>query len=263
MGNQETRKAINYDFSTKLIENNMSEMEIKGTYRKAYYYMGKYLEMNGFEHTQESGYTSIEPMSLADVNDVIIEITNEIPYLKDAIKSIYVTSVGNTYDITDILKNEHDIQIINKNSLYEFDKKYETNLSNEEKEQRTIRFDLSGELLEQAFIKENIDCDTTIAYDWLKKYWCDELNYTHEQRSVYMTPKEKTNAEIIQDLLKFSNDLPYIAECFSSVQATNVGEIYDFTDIANNGTNTILEIEKENIYKQIEMKLDKDNNLYY
>ena len=31
-----TRKALNFDFSTKDIQNNMIEMEINGTYRKAY-----------------------------------------------------------------------------------------------------------------------------------------------------------------------------------------------------------------------------------
>ncbi len=255
-----TRKALNFDFNTILIQENMSTLQIQSTYRKAYYDIEKYLLANGFEHVQESAYTSVEPISFQEVEDIIENIIQEMPYLKDAIKSMEVTSVGKTYEVTEILKNEHKIEIVNDEELYKLDKNYGTKLSKNENKRRSIRFDLNGDLLEEVFERENIDCDTTIAYKWIEKYF-EELGYSHEQGSVYMTPDKKTNAQIMEDLLKFSHDLPHVAECFDSVQVTNVGRKYNVTSIANGQTEYN---EKDtNLYQQNEMSIDKDNNVTY
>ena len=44
----ETRKALNFDFNTHFITDNMSRMEISRAYRKAYYAIGQYLSNNGY-----------------------------------------------------------------------------------------------------------------------------------------------------------------------------------------------------------------------
>ncbi len=81
----ETRKALNFDFNTHFITDNMSKMQIQGVYNKAYYDIRKYLTSNGFEHTQESGYTSIEPIGYASVQTLVEDLTTEIPYLRNSI----------------------------------------------------------------------------------------------------------------------------------------------------------------------------------
>lgn len=260
----ETCKALNFDFITHYITDNMSEMEINGSYTKAYYDIRKYLKNNGFEHTQESAYTSIKPISYAKVQTLVEELVNNIPYLKDAIKSFQVSSIERTYDVTEMLHKEHSIEVVKPTNLYKLQTTYGLQIDDTKVGQKSIRFDLSGELLKQNFEKENIDLDITNAYKWVEKYF-KELGYSHEQGSVYLTPIGIKDSEVIKHLIKFSEELPYVAESFSSVQITNIESTYDITDLANGRlkndkikSNDNLEIQSS---KQMKMEVNKDNSL--
>ena len=68
--------------------------------------------------------------------------------------------------------------------------------------QKSIRFDLSGDLLKQKFKEENITYDTTIAYDWLKNPF-EGLGYIHEQDNIYKTTENRKDLEVIRDLIHF------------------------------------------------------------
>ena len=253
-----TYKALNFDFDIHLIQDNLNEMELEGSYRKAYYAISKYLQNNGFSHKQESAYTSDNPMSFQKIKDLIGNLTEEIPYLENAIKSMQVTSVGRTYEVTELLQIEHNLEIVKPENLYKLESDYEIELDSSLKGLRSIRFDFSGEMLKEKFVENEIDLDTTVAYDWVKKYFT-ELGYSHEQGSVYKTPSEKTDLQILTDLLKFSEELPYLAESFKSVQVTDVGRTFDLTKIAN-GTIKETVIGDENI-RIDEIQTNNENNL--
>ena len=53
------RKGINFDLDTEALK----EHYPKGDWHNAYYDVRAYLERNGFEHIQESGYHSVEIMT--------------------------------------------------------------------------------------------------------------------------------------------------------------------------------------------------------
>ena len=270
MGKSSSRKALNFDLDTKLIESNLSDMGIeKPDYHKAYYELRKYLEDNGFEHTQESAYTSVKGMTLASIKDLAENITDEIPYLKGTIKSMHTTSVHKTYDITEMMQNEHEIKIIDENVLSDLNVKYGIETS-DNSYKRSIRFDFDGEALKNKFEELGIENNTTIAYDIIKKHFTN-LGYEHKQGSVYLSTDNKTNSDIIEDVLKFSNEHEPLADCFSSFQITTVGRNYNITTIANGEvvnqaeSDTSLNEEQETIFQKsekiIESNISKDFDL--
>ena len=70
------------------------------------------------------------------------------------------------------------------------------------------------------------------SYKIAEKYFTS-LGYSRDQRSVYLTNSEKTDAEILEDVLNFSDQHYYLEESFSSFQITSVGRKHDITDMAN------------------------------
>lgn len=254
-----TRKALNFDFKTKDIQENMDELQINGTYRKAYRDVNKYFEKNGIIHSQESSYTSRDKISYSKIYDLIEGLTTEIPYLKDAVKSFHVTEVGRTHDITEMLSNEHNVEIIKPENLYKLETNYGINVDDTKPEQRSIRFDFSGELLRQKFEEYGLTNDYRDAYKVAKKYFT-EIGYSHEQGSVYITPNKKIDSEILKDVINFSEQYPYLGESFSSFQITSVGRKHDITDIANGKQSTIS--KNNELYEQIEFKIDKETNSF-
>ena len=60
-----TRKAINFDLSTNTLE----ELFGKGNTKKPYADIKKFMEENGFEHRQYSGYVSVEPKIKANIRN--------------------------------------------------------------------------------------------------------------------------------------------------------------------------------------------------
>lgn len=60
-----TRKAINFDLSTNTLE----ELFGKGNTKKPYSDIKHFMEKNGFEHSQYSGYVSKEPKTKANIRN--------------------------------------------------------------------------------------------------------------------------------------------------------------------------------------------------
>ena len=94
------RKAINFDIDTKKYE--------KHTGRKAptaYAEIKQFLKKNGFEHRQGSGYISIFEKPLPKVSQDLNNMGNTFPWLKHCIKRIDATSLGDRYDMLDVIKD--------------------------------------------------------------------------------------------------------------------------------------------------------------
>lgn len=240
----------------------MTEMGIEGPYEKyrtAYYDTSKYLRENEFSHPQYSGYTSKQPMTYQEVRDIIEDLSTKIPYLKDAVSSFHVTSVKRTYEVTEMLKNEHDLEILEPANLYKLETDYGLKIDDTKEEKRHIRFDYGMDLLEENFKKHEVDFDVSYAWKWTRKYW-EDIGFKHEQGSVYISPNKMTDSEIITHLLTFSKDYPHLTESFKSVQVTSIGRTYDITDLAN-GKLSHDEVKSNDVEKTNELQISNENNL--
>ena len=98
MRKKETKRAINFDLDTKELLKHF-----KNTHQ-AYSAIKVFMEDNGFEHRQYSGYVSTE------------KLNQKFKWLKDCIQKYDVTEIGATYDLKyifdDAKKQEKEI---NKN----------------------------------------------------------------------------------------------------------------------------------------------------
>lgn len=259
------RKAINFDFDTKILEENINNLQMGGTYRKAYSDIERYLKKHGFEHVQESSYTSKVPISYKKVLNLISDLTEQFPYMEGAFKSVITTSVNQTYDVTNLMNEEHDVKFTASSDLYEehyklksFGIKPNDNSTN----RKSIRFDFSGELLKEKYEEFGIESDIGTAYTVVKNYF-KKLGYSHEQGSVYISNDKKTDTQILKDILEFAEQNPHLKGAFKSVQISNVKGQYDITDIANYGKDTVEDKKDKTFSKQIEFKIDNDNGLSF
>lgn len=110
---KKTRKAINFDFDTNKLKEFYSN-----NYNNAYGDIRRYLEKNGFEHRQGSGYVSKNGMSLAEINNVVENMSVKFQWLADCVNKMDVTIVDKqSYNIleTIIAARNNDI---NKNQQY-------------------------------------------------------------------------------------------------------------------------------------------------
>ena len=88
-----TRKAINFDLDTKELMKHF-----KNTHQ-AYSAIKVFMEDNGFEHRQYSGYVSTNYISNAAITLVTNQLNKKFKWLKDCVQKYDVTEIGETYDL--------------------------------------------------------------------------------------------------------------------------------------------------------------------
>jgi len=105
------RKAINFDIDTKKYE------EYTGKHSPtAYTEIKRFLEKNGFEHRQGSGYISKESLDDRKVTAIIMNMALKLKWLKYCIKEIDVTNIGKQHSLIDIINKapiSNDLSEIN------------------------------------------------------------------------------------------------------------------------------------------------------
>ena len=107
--NRAVRIAINFDLSTKVLE----EIFGTGNTSKPYSDIKHFMETNGFIHRQYSGYVSVEPKTEADIALLAMKMSEELPWFGRAVegKEIDVTEIGKVYSIKDYyINSDKDIQ---------------------------------------------------------------------------------------------------------------------------------------------------------
>jgi virulence-associated protein VapD len=95
-------KAINFDLVTKRLNDTFGENKR----RKAYTLIRRFLEKNGFEHRQWSGYRSRDTMTYTEVLDVCTRLFFELPWLGDCAGKYDVTNIGKEFDMLGIMKDQ-------------------------------------------------------------------------------------------------------------------------------------------------------------
>ena len=111
------RKALNFDFDTKLLQIYYPNKH----YRQAYKDVKRFLKNNDFEWRQGSGYNSARAMSQLEVRRIAIALSQKFPWFIKCIKQFDVTDIGKDYSLVEFIKENSDERTI------EIDIKNDTN----------------------------------------------------------------------------------------------------------------------------------------
>lgn len=100
--NDNLKKGIYFDLDT----GRLKEVYKNGDWHNAYYELRSFLEKEGFEHIQGSGYHSINPMLESKAMDVVHTLTKKFPWLNECVKVCTIADVPKTTDITHVFAKE-------------------------------------------------------------------------------------------------------------------------------------------------------------
>lgn len=98
------RKAIHFDLDTATIEATFGKKNTSMAYRK----IRKFLESNGFAHSQYSGYMSLRPMSDLEVYRTYDMMKEALPWLEPCAQKIHVLVVADEFDLLGFSHEENE-----------------------------------------------------------------------------------------------------------------------------------------------------------
>lgn len=98
------RKAIHFDLDTATVEATFGKKNTSMAYRK----IRKFLESNGFAHSQYSGYMSLGPMSDLEVYRTYDMMKEALPWLEPCAQKIHVLVVADEFDLLGFSHEENE-----------------------------------------------------------------------------------------------------------------------------------------------------------
>ena len=98
------RKAIHFDLDTATVEATFGKKNTSMAYRK----IRKFLESNGFAHSQYSGYMSLRPMSDLEVYRTYDMMKEALPWLEPCAQKIHVLVVADEFDLLGFSHGENE-----------------------------------------------------------------------------------------------------------------------------------------------------------
>lgn len=98
-------KALNFDLDTKALEQHYPS----SSYRQAYRDISRFLQSNGFEHRQWSGYRSEQAMSDAEITLLVTRLNTRFPWLSKCVNRFDVTNIGKNYDLSPLFTDIADV----------------------------------------------------------------------------------------------------------------------------------------------------------
>ena len=98
------RKAIHFDLDTATVEATFGKKNTSMAYRK----IRKFLESNGFAHSQYSGYMSPRPMSDLEVYRTYDMMKEALPWLEPCAQKIHVLVVADEFDLLGFSHEENE-----------------------------------------------------------------------------------------------------------------------------------------------------------
>ncbi len=104
MPKADTRKAINFDLDTKELLKYFKDT------REPYSEIKNFMEANGFDHRQYSGYISKEPISELKIIGITEKLNEKFKWLKDCIQKYDVTEIGETFDLKYIFDKAREMK---------------------------------------------------------------------------------------------------------------------------------------------------------
>lgn len=98
------RKAIHFDLDTATVEATFGKKNTSMAYRK----IRKFLESNGFAHSQYSGYMSLRPTSDLEVYRTYDMMKEALPWLEPCAQKIHVLVVADEFDLLGFSHEENE-----------------------------------------------------------------------------------------------------------------------------------------------------------
>lgn len=98
------RKAIHFDLDTATVEATFGKKNTSMAYRKN----RKFLESNGFAHSQYSGYMSLKPMSDLEVYRTYDMMKEALQWLEPCAQKIHVLVVADEFDLLGFSHEENE-----------------------------------------------------------------------------------------------------------------------------------------------------------
>lgn len=102
---EDSRKAFHFDLSTKELRKHYPSDRAFG-WRKAWSDIRSFMEKNGFEHAQFSGYESIEPMGYDKAYAIMMSLSETYPWFEQCATAATYTDIGERFDVLKFFKNE-------------------------------------------------------------------------------------------------------------------------------------------------------------
>lgn len=103
------RKAFNFDLDNgKLEELYPSPSGSTTSYNNAWSKIKAFMEANGFEHSQYSGYESIHGMSYADAFSVLERLQETFPWFRECAQAATLTEIDKRHDVLEHLDHIND-----------------------------------------------------------------------------------------------------------------------------------------------------------
>ena len=93
-------KAINFDLDTHQLQ----EYYPGSNYRLAYEDLRRFFAYQNFSHRQDSGYTSNVKMTNADIYDLLGDLKQKFPWIKNCVRKMDSTNIGRQYDLAELLQ---------------------------------------------------------------------------------------------------------------------------------------------------------------
>ena len=100
------QKGIYFDLDSKLLERYYPKKD----WHNAYKDVRLFLEKEGFEHIQGSGYHSKDPLSEVKVMAIIHRMIKAMPWLEQCVNVCTISDVPITTDITHVFRRTKDIE---------------------------------------------------------------------------------------------------------------------------------------------------------
>lgn len=95
------RKAINFDLDIAALREHYPNRN----YLYAYKNISRFLEKEGFEHRQWSGYVSKEPLSDMQTHKILDAMFEKYVWLEQCVKKVDITNIGRTYDYLKVVSD--------------------------------------------------------------------------------------------------------------------------------------------------------------
>lgn len=93
-----SRKAFHFDLDDKRLKSLYPSDSVTG-YKRAWNDIRLFMEKNGFEHTQYSGYETVDGMSYYEAYSIFENLQATFPWFVESAQVATVTEVGERHDI--------------------------------------------------------------------------------------------------------------------------------------------------------------------
>lgn len=106
LGSEDSRKAFHFDLSEERLKR-FYPGDTSNAYKRAWGEIRTFMEERGFEHTQYSGYESLNVLTDYEAYNVILRLQEIFPWFMQCAQVATLTDIGETHDILTLLKEDY------------------------------------------------------------------------------------------------------------------------------------------------------------